>query len=268
VADSRSVVASIVPRYGVGDSLFLLLPGNGSSYASVLLAILNSFVFDYVARQKASGANLNYYVMKQLPALEPHNLQTTCPWIPDITIFDWIQERTIELTYTAWDLQSFANDCGWFGSPFEWDDERRFLLRSELDAAFFHLYLGSEAEWCRQSNSFMRAFPTPRHAVDYILDTFPVVKRKDEQAHGEYRTKRVILEIYDEMKRAMETSATYRTRLDPPPANDWTPPELPQEEAEEKSVTQAAMAGAEQESDLFAWRAEDPQQAFIFDDKD
>ena len=41
--------------------------------------------------------------------------------------------------------------------------------------------------------------------MDSIMETFPLVKRKDEKRYGEYRTKRVILEIYDEMKRAMET---------------------------------------------------------------
>ena len=34
------------------------------------------------------------------------------------------------------------------------------------------------------------------------MDTFPIVKRKDEAAHGEYRTKRVILEVYDAMHEA------------------------------------------------------------------
>jgi hypothetical protein len=51
------------------------------------------------------------------------------------------------------------------------------------------------------------------------LETFPIVKRKDEQKYGEYRTKRVILEIYDEMKQAMETGEPYRTRLEPLPAD-------------------------------------------------
>jgi len=37
--------------------------------------------------------------------------------------------------------------------------------------------------------------------------------------YGEYRTKRMILEIYDEMLRAMERGETYRTRLDPLPAD-------------------------------------------------
>ena len=45
------------------------------------------------------------------------------------------------------------------------------------------------------------------------------MKRKDEKQYGEYRTKRVILEIYDEMQRAMETGVPYETRLAPPPAD-------------------------------------------------
>ena len=43
------------------------------------------------------------------------------------------------------------------------------------------------------------------------------MKRKDEQSHGEYRTKRVILEIYDEMAEAIRTGEPYQPRLDPPP---------------------------------------------------
>ena len=55
--------------------------------------------------------------------------------------------------------------------------------------------------------------------MDYIMETFPIVKRKDEKLYGEYRTKRVILEIYDEMKREMELGEAYRTRLEPGPAD-------------------------------------------------
>ena len=58
-----------------------------------------------------------------------------------------------------------------------------------------------------------------REDVDYIMDTFPIVKRRDEQQYGEYRTKRVILDIYDEMHRAMQTGQSYQTRLNPPPAD-------------------------------------------------
>jgi len=114
---------------------------------------------------------------------------------------DWVLPRVLELTYTAWDLESFATDVGCDGPPFRWDAARRFLLRAELDAAFFHLY------------------GIARDDVDYVMDTFPIVRRNDEKAHGEYRTKRVILEIYDAMSDAAQSGRPYQTRLDPPPAD-------------------------------------------------
>ncbi len=33
--------------------------------------------------------------------------------------------------------------------------------------------------------------------IDYILETFPVVKRKDIAKYGSYRTKETILQLYD-----------------------------------------------------------------------
>jgi hypothetical protein len=47
----------------------------------------------------------------------------------------------------------------------------------------------------------------------------PMVRRKDVQKHGEYRTKRVILESYDETTAAMAGGPPYQTRLDPPPGD-------------------------------------------------
>jgi len=44
-------------------------------------------------------------------------------------------------------------------------------------------------------------FPTPRDAVAYILDQFPIIRRKDEERHSVYRTKETILKRYDEMCR-------------------------------------------------------------------
>jgi len=67
-----------------------------------------------------------------------------------------------------------------YPESFRWDEERRFLLRCELDAALFHLYLGTEHEWRQQPAALTQSFPTPRDAVSYIMDTFPIVKRKDE----------------------------------------------------------------------------------------
>lgn len=199
-ASARTVISSIIPWGAVNDK-FLLLLGAGSGY-QILYSILCAFVFDYLARQKVAGLTLKFFMMRQLPVLLPDVFQNPCSWEPNTgTLEAWVTARVLELTYTAWDLQPFAKDCGYDGAPFKWDEERRFLLRSELDAAYFHLY------------------GINREDVDYIMETFPIVKRRDEARYGEYRTKRVILEIYEEMKEAMESGKGYKTRLDPPPAD-------------------------------------------------
>ena len=36
------------------------------------------------------------------------------------------------LVYTAWDMQPLARDLDYEGPPFDWDERRRGLLRSEL----------------------------------------------------------------------------------------------------------------------------------------
>ena len=139
---------------------------------------------------------------------------------------EWLAPRLLELTYTANDLAPLANDCGDDGPPFLWDDERRFEIRCELDAAFFHLYLPAdndgqwrpaEAETPKQLAALKTHFPTPRHAVGFILDQFPLVRQKDEKAHGRYRTKERILEIYDAMLAAQCSGKPYQSTLNPPP---------------------------------------------------
>ena len=56
------------------------------------------------------------------------------------------------------------------------------------------------------------------------METFPIVKRKDEERFGEYQTKRVILEIYDEMEQAKQSGRPYQTRLESSPRR---PPRRP-----------------------------------------
>jgi hypothetical protein len=41
---------------------------------------------------------------------------------------------------TAADLAPFAHDMGCMLRPFRWDDGRRAVLRSEVDAMIFHIY--------------------------------------------------------------------------------------------------------------------------------
>lgn len=233
--DYRTVRAAICPALGAGNKAPLLLfPGtekNAHAVNSLLLCSnLDAFALDYVARQKFAGGSLNKYILIQLPCIPPFIHAQPCKWRSlTETLKDWLIPRILELTYTAWDLEAFARDCGWSGPPFRWNEERRILLRCELDAAFFHLYLPAETngDWCAASAEtaeglarLKASFPTPRDAVAYIMNTFPIVRRKDEEKYnGDYHTKRVILEIYDAMAEAIRTGKPYQTRLDPPPAD-------------------------------------------------
>ncbi|MEI8291648.1 MAG: N-6 DNA methylase [Verrucomicrobiota bacterium] len=219
--NERTSIAAIIPQSGCDTTCRNLFSPAEPRNIAAFLSCLNSFCFDYFVRQKVIGMHLGAGVFEQLPALPPQQYDRAPVWTQtNKTTRDWLLPRVLELTYTAWDLEAFAQDCGWSGPPFRWDEDRRFLLRCELDAAFFHLYLGPETEWRQQPAALTQAFPTPRDAVAYILDTFPIVKRKDEaKFKGDYRTKRVILEIYDALATAMLTGQAYQTRLNPASAS-------------------------------------------------
>ncbi|QFG03958.1 Eco57I restriction-modification methylase domain-containing protein [Tepidiforma bonchosmolovskayae] len=217
--NERTVISAVIPRAAVGDTFLLALPSS-SHYAHVLPLVLNSLVLDFAARQKVGGTHLKFHTFKQLPVLSPSSLAAICPWTQSQLMADWLRPRVLELTFTAWDLVPFARDLGYHGPPFRYDPERRALLRAELDACFFRLYLGSEYEWQAQAGPELRAlFPTPRDAVSYILDQFPIVKRHDEQRYGSYRTAELVLEAWDRIAAAEAGRAPYRSLLDPPPAD-------------------------------------------------
>ena len=113
--------------------------------------------------------------------------------------------------------------------PFHWDEDRRFALRCEIDAAFFHLYLPAVPDrgWLTVSGGTLdeikaltRHFPTPRDAVAHIMDQFPTVRRWDERAFDCYRTKDRIMEFYDLMQEAQASGATYASALELPSLPD------------------------------------------------
>lgn len=199
--NERTLLTANISLSGVNHNGPLMEYEETRAVASVLvLANLNSFPLDWATRMSIGGAALSYFIIRQLPVLPPEaHLEEA---FSDMRWVEFIIPRALELTYTAHDLAGFAYELGYEGPPFRWDDERRFLLRCELDAAFFHMY-GME-----------------RDDVDYIMDTFPGVEREDNSAHGEYRTKRVILEIYDDMANCMRNGLPYETRLSPAPADE------------------------------------------------
>ncbi|HPC84395.1 MAG TPA: N-6 DNA methylase [Thermoanaerobaculaceae bacterium] len=231
--NERTLIASALPRCAVGHKFMLLFSQAPALTRLGVVASLNSLCADYVARQKIGGTSMSYFILRQLAVVWPTTYEALARWENHVELRVWLSWRALELLYTAHDLAPLARDCGYDGPPFPWDPERRFEIRCELDAAFFHLYLPATpgGRWRRartadghvvdetpsQLSALEAHFPTPRDAVAYILDQFPIVRQKDEAAHGRYRTKERILELYDAMLACQRAGTPFRSSLDPPP---------------------------------------------------
>ncbi|GIV75127.1 hypothetical protein [Caldilinea sp.] len=101
--NERTAIFSLLPRVGAGNNLPILLFSEKSNVrACCLLANLNAQAFDYVTRQKIAGVHMNFFFVSQLPVLPPD------AYTPEDLRF--IVPRVLELVYTAWDLQPFAQD--------------------------------------------------------------------------------------------------------------------------------------------------------------
>ncbi len=122
--NERTAIFSLLPIVAVGNKAPLMLfDKNNYLLVSCLLANLNSIVFDFVTRQKMGGTTLNFFIVKQLPIIPPE-------WYTPEDI-EFISSRVLELVYTAYDMKPFAQDMGYDGEPFIWDEERRAILRAE-----------------------------------------------------------------------------------------------------------------------------------------
>jgi len=169
--DERSMISSIIPGYPCGNSISIV-ETKDLPHSIFLCGLFNSFVFDFFTRQTLGGINFNHWILKQLPVVDYNEVNSK--------VLKIIQEKVFKLTYTANDLKPMADELGYNGNPFIYNDKERFQLQCELDAIYAHLY-GLEKE-----------------EMDYILETFPIVKRKDIAKYGSYRTKETILQLYDE----------------------------------------------------------------------
>jgi hypothetical protein len=191
--DERTMIASVLPR-AASDYTVRHLVGNWNQQP-YLLAVFNTFVFDFLVRLRNNGTHLSDYIVYQVPVPSMDGWDSPLPWSTE-SMKGWILSRVGQLSYTATDLEPFAQVCGLEGPPYRWSPVSRQMLMAELDAAAFHLY------------------GIARDDIDYIMEAFPIVKRKDIATHGEYRTKRMILEIYDAMAEAEATGVPYASPLD------------------------------------------------------
>ena len=194
----RTFVGTIIPLTAAGHKAPILISTKGPKQLAALVALLSSLVADYCVRQKSNA--MTFFVVEQIAVIEPETISKMFSWLGG-SAQDWLADRVLELCYTNEELESFAADLGRHHPPFHWRPERRVLLEAEIDASVLHLY------------------GLNRVQAEWLLDSFTVLRKYEEKDHGEFRTKRTVLEIYDELAEAKRTGHAYQTRLRPGPAD-------------------------------------------------
>lgn len=187
----RTVIGGVIPRSAVGHTLPLYFSNETVAKQACLQGNWMSLVFDFVARQKVGGTHLTYAYLKQFPVLPPDRY--------DAEALSFIVTRVLELTYTACDLKPWADDLAEYdhrhaadrGNPYAWLPERRAHLRAELDAYYARLY-GLDRDELRYILD-----PADVMGSDYPSETFRVLKNNEMRHFGEYRTRRLVLEAWD-----------------------------------------------------------------------
>ena len=233
-SNERSLIASILPFAGFGDSCPVILSGQSPIKSCCLVACLSSIIADFVTRQKLGGNNLAHFLVKQLPVISPNEFSNQ-----DL---QFLVPRILELTYSAWDLKYFADDVWrdaddqiqelitkrwnhnknlisipdylqfsfeppeWVDRqenefpypPFRWDENHRHRVQCELDA-FFAFKYGldiEELKYILDPKLSKLAGETQEERDSFSGETFRVLKEKEIRKHGEYRTARLVLEAW------------------------------------------------------------------------
>ncbi len=188
--NQRTMIAAMTPLVGVVNSAPIVLTGTSPVLQCCLLGNLNSFVYDFVVRQKISNIHLNFFIVEQVPTLPPDAYDKSCPWDHHTTLESWISQRVLKLTCTAEDMLPLADACNFTGGSFQagyggrlnkWDEAERAELMAELDAAYFHLY------------------GIPRDDVEYILSTFKGIHDQQPLFPGASSIAQRIVQKYAEM---------------------------------------------------------------------
>lgn len=223
--NERSCICSIINYSAVGNTLPLIIPSVSTLNSCIIFSMFSSLIYDYLSRQKIVGVHLSYVYMKQLPVIPPEQFTEKD--------MQFIVPRVLELTYTAWDLKTFADDVwqeadgilrqviqdrwkynhnrisytpsvkpdwvegqeGEFTlTPFKWDTQYRMTVQSELDAYFAYKYQLEEEELKYILDPELSALA----GKDFPGETFRVLKEKETKKYGEYRTAHLVLKSWNE----------------------------------------------------------------------
>ncbi|EIJ43378.1 hypothetical protein BegalDRAFT_2535, partial [Beggiatoa alba B18LD] len=149
--NERTMIATVLPKnIFLGNTLINSIQPKENKMLLFIVALFNSFVIDWLIRQKVTAhCNMFYVYQLVIP-----RLTATDP------IFNEIVRRTAQLICTTPDyddLRAELNATGFKDLQGQTDPTQRAQLRAELDALIAHLYGLTDEE------------------LTHILNTFPLV---------------------------------------------------------------------------------------------
>jgi hypothetical protein len=166
--NERTLVSTISPKIFHVDNLATIVLHNKEGWRQItndhqifLCAVLNSFIADYLIRQRVTN-NLNFFYLYQLPVPRLSEEDST---------FSSIVERATRLICTTSEFDDLAKEVGLKNHKAGVTDVTgRARLRAELDGLITHLFGLTEEEFI------------------HILSTFPLVPDPVKiAAHNAYR---------------------------------------------------------------------------------
>ena len=185
--DERTIIAAILPRSAAGDSLNII-DGISAEDALLLLGFLNSFIVDYVARQKHGGAAVSQYLIKQLPIPSTHDINQLS--IGNIGMLQHLKNQIGKLIYPAEDLNPFYTDLDdqYYVREY-YGGQKRDEIRFELEASIAHVYQVS-------ANDF-----------DELFNSFEQIREEEVSEFGYFRTREEIKSHFADLAQEISFSS-------------------------------------------------------------
>jgi hypothetical protein len=182
--NERSLIAALIPPGTIcGHKVPTIVFPDGWEWCYMLwLAVANSFSLDFLLRKKIA-LTVSYTVLDSMPfARLPIEHPTSSRLGP----------LALKLTCTAPEMADYWNSM----AAYDWcepipagttppgltDEDARASAKAEIDAIVARDIFGLSTD-----------------ELDAILDTFPVLRRREERTLGEFRTKRRVLDHFERL---------------------------------------------------------------------
>lgn len=196
--NQRSFVATLIPPGVIcGHTVPTFVFQRDLTWAYLpWLAVANSFTMDALARKRLSSPHMTFSVLDALPFPRP---KLTDAWVQQLA------PLVLRLVCTAPEMTAYWNAMARHGlceavqdgalpAAALIEEGSRAIARAEIDAVVARDVYG-----------------LTRTELADVLDSFPVLQGRESKAHGDYRTKRLILDSYDAVPTATTVAAQPET---------------------------------------------------------